>query len=205
MLKNSLKVTLVAPLLFISSIVLASTYSFTGVNTNEINITNQLSLDVNQLSDSSVSFKFSNLTGGTQSFIGQIYFDFLSTDYIASLTQTDQSGSVLFKTNLNPDGSFPEGKSIGFTKYDAGATKDGGENGVDMGEYLILTALLNPNVNIDSLLQSGELRIGLHVQGFATGGSDSYVNTPNAVPLPAAAWLFGSALLGFVGFRRKGL
>ena len=205
MLKNTLKVMLVAPLLLISSTVLESTYSFTGVNTNEINVSNQLSLDVNQLSDSSVSFKFSNLTGGTQSFIGEIYFDFLGTDYIASLTQTDQSGSVLFTTDLNPNGSFPEGNSIGFKKYDAGATKDGGQNGVDMGEFLILTALLNPNVNVDSLLQSGELRIGLHVQGFATGGSDSYVNTPNAVPLPAAAWLFGSALVGFAGLSRRRL
>lgn len=26
---------------------------------------------------------------------------------------------------------------------------------------------------------------------------------PSAVPVPAAAWLFGSALLGFAGFRRK--
>lgn len=205
MLKNTLKVMLVAPLLLISSTVLASTYSFTGVNTNEINVSNQLSLDVNQLSDSSVSFKFSNLTGGAQSFIGEIYFDFLGIDYIASLTQTDQSGSVLFTTDLNPNGSFPEGNSIGFKKYDAGATKDGGQNGVDMGEFLILTALLNPSVNVDSLLQSGELRIGLHVQGFATGGSDSYVNTPNAVPLPAAAWLFGSALVGFAGLSRRRL
>jgi hypothetical protein len=27
--------------------------------------------------------------------------------------------------------------------------------------------------------------------------------SPSAVPVPAAAWLFGSALLGFAGFRRK--
>ena len=26
---------------------------------------------------------------------------------------------------------------------------------------------------------------------------------PSAVPVPAAAWLFGSALIGFAGFRRK--
>lgn len=26
---------------------------------------------------------------------------------------------------------------------------------------------------------------------------------PSAVPVPAAAWLFGSALMGFAGFRRK--
>lgn len=36
-------------------------------------------------------------------------------------------------------------------------------------------------------------------------GEEFYINTLNisAVPLPAAAWLFGSALLGFAGFRRR--
>ncbi len=31
----------------------------------------------------------------------------------------------------------------------------------------------------------------------------SFVSSPSAVPVPAAAWLFGSALLGFAGLRRK--
>lgn len=35
--------------------------------------------------------------------------------------------------------------------------------------------------------------------GVAQFGS----NNPSAVPAPAAAWLFGSALMGFAGFRRK--
>ena len=30
-------------------------------------------------------------------------------------------------------------------------------------------------------------------------------SNPSAVPVPAAAWLFGSALLGFAGFRRKSI
>lgn len=48
--------------------------------------------------------------------------------------------------------------------------------------------------------------VGLDVQGKdLAGGSDSYINQPNAVPLPAAAWLFSSALFGFivVANRRK--
>lgn len=32
---------------------------------------------------------------------------------------------------------------------------------------------------------------------------DAEFGNPSAVPVPAAAWLFGSALLGFAGFRRK--
>lgn len=48
---------------------------------------------------------------------------------------------------------------------------------------------------------------------FAQGIDGSLINVgsgpvvtpppPNAVPLPAAAWLFGPALLGFMGLRRK--
>jgi len=40
------------------------------------------------------------------------------------------------------------------------------------------------------------------------GDADSYSHwteygTPSAVPVPAAAWLFGTALIGFVGMSRR--
>ena len=59
----------------------------------------------------------------------------------------------------------------------------------------------------------GQFRIGLHLQaidadciglsGCGDTDSDSYVNTPNVVPVPAAAWLFGTALLGFFATARR--
>ncbi len=42
---------------------------------------------------------------------------------------------------------------------------------------------------------------GIDLTGFALNASVSY--TPNAVPLPIASWLFGSALAGFIGFNRR--
>lgn len=51
------------------------------------------------------------------------------------------------------------------------------------------------------------LNTGLYsVSDILTGESISFdIGSPNvsAVPVPAAAWLFGSALLGFFGFTRK--
>lgn len=44
------------------------------------------------------------------------------------------------------------------------------------------------------------------VQSYDTALSDAYVYavwSPSAVPLPAAAWLFGSAILGLVGVARR--
>jgi hypothetical protein len=46
------------------------------------------------------------------------------------------------------------------------------------------------------------------LSGFALSAIDpktasDYDLTMSAVPLPAAAWLFGSALLGFVSYSRR--
>jgi hypothetical protein len=46
------------------------------------------------------------------------------------------------------------------------------------------------------------------ISGFALNAVDSSIHsdydlTMSAVPLPAAAWLFGSALLGFVSYSRR--
>lgn len=46
------------------------------------------------------------------------------------------------------------------------------------------------------------------LSGFAMNAFDSNVNSDyeislSAVPLPAAAWLFGSALIGFISFSRR--
>jgi len=39
--------------------------------------------------------------------------------------------------------------------------------------------------------------------GFSGGGAAYQLASVSAVPVPAAAWLFGSALLGFFGFARR--
>lgn len=57
-----------------------------------------------------------------------------------------------------------------------------------------------------SVAADGQFKDALHVQGIGLARTaSSYLNQQNAVPIPAAAWLFSSALFGFVLFanRRK--
>ena len=42
-----------------------------------------------------------------------------------------------------------------------------------------------------------------HEINFEETGFASYIQTPSAVPVPAALWMFAPALLGFLGLRRK--
>ena len=63
---------------------------------------------------------------------------------------------------------------------------------------------------IDALRLNGgspQLRIGIKVQGFADGGSESFLSNPlpqgppvTVIPLPAALW-GGMALFGVIGTR----
>jgi len=55
----------------------------------------------------------------------------------------------------------------------------------------------------------GDLRIGLHVQSFSNGGSESFVNSPDGVASPfpeaqtTAMMLAGLGLVGFMTARRR--
>ncbi|WP_347929607.1 hypothetical protein [Pseudomonas helvetica] len=90
------------------------------------------------------------------------------------------------------------------------ATKGVLNNGVNaLGEWV---SFLGPCANASSFnsliaaLANGQFRVGRHVQGIGLAGTaNAYINQRSTVPLPAAAWLFSSALFGFIVFanRRK--
>jgi hypothetical protein len=106
-----------------------------------------------------------------------------------------------------------------FSVFSAGANNSGtactgvSSCGVNSNsEFVTLSFLLANGKNfgdVISAMESGALRIGLHVQsiGGLTGGSDSYINNPTPVPVPAALPLFASGLagLGWLSRRRKRL
>ena len=106
---------------------------------------------------------------------------------------------------------LPGGNTIGFATTWAAEAVDpmSGQStawGIQEGESLdvrIFTLSLNMFL---TALDAGDFGIGLHVRAFKGGGidaSESFVVGANPVPVPAAFWLFGTALIGFIGLSRR--
>ena len=170
----------------------------------------QLSVEVTDAGSGLVLFEFFN-TGSAQSTISEIYFDDGSLLAIASIDKTGKNSSigVSFSQGATPP-DLPGGNSItpafnvtaGFL---ADADDPAPKWGVNIGESVGITYSLQGAQTITKVLDeltTGQLRIGLHVINFASGGSESFVNVA-VVPVPAAFWLFGSGLLGLIGITRR--
>lgn len=89
-------------------------------------------------------------------------------------------------------------------------------NGIAFGNFAGLPATAKVGTVVFKVLQAGEWEVNLETNDRPAGPFYSATDSSllpvqfnditvsvNAVPAPAAAWLFGSALLGFVGFTRK--
>ena len=200
----------------------AVTYSFTRVTAN--NVANstageaQLSVDVTSAGANQVLFQFRN-NGLLAMSICDVYFDDGTLLGIASIIN---GPGVAFSQGAKP-GNLPGGNNIDFGTT-AGFLADSDSpvqpNGVNPGETVgILFNLIGGqtfNDTINALNMSlaspgvdvyGGLRIGIHVQGFANGGSESFVNGPPRTNVPdggATVALLGLTLSALgVAFHRS--
>lgn len=169
------------------------------------------------LADTQVLFTFFNI-GPAASSITDIYFDDGTLLDISSILN---STGVDFTEGASP-GNLPGGNGISF-ETTAGFLADSAAptqpNGVNPGEQVSILFDLLTGVTLEDTIAAlapaspgliPDLRIGIHVQGFASGGSESFVNGPPTepgpgvpVPAPLALLGFGGLLLGWTTRKQR--
>lgn len=161
-------------------------------------------------SKNQVQFKFTNTSSSS---ITDVYFDDGSLLGISSIT--DSGAGVSFSTGGSPP-NLPSGTNasppfVTTAGFLADSDPAVSPNGVSSGEWVAITFnLINGKTYADTITAltlpngggDGDLRIGLHVQSFASGGgSESFINNPAPVP-EAETYAMMLAGLGMVGLAR---
>lgn len=153
-----------------------------------------------------VRFELVN-TGSADSSITQIYFDLGGLDLFGPIASIDDGDpGVRFSTLATP-GNLPGGNPAGFqvtvlaaTPLSAGAEPAVQPNGVNPGESLGLILPLSVTATfgaVELAFSSGDLRLGVHVQGYASGGSESFVSSSVSLPEPGSSALLALGLLAW--------
>lgn len=206
------------PLLILatSSAAFGATYGFKNItNNNAVNAAAgeaQLFVDVTANGATQVDFKFYHV-GTTAMSITDVYFDDGTLLGIASITPS--GAGVNFSQAASPPELPGANNLTPAFQTTAGFSADSNPptqpNGVNPGEWLIITFDLQSGKTITDVISAlglggaeGGLRIGIHVQAFEGGGSESFVSPPDSViPAPAAVAL-GMIGLGMLGwFKRR--
>jgi hypothetical protein len=182
-------------------------YSFDGFSPNSVADVAlgeaQLSMQVSPGPGANqVQFTFSN-SGPAAMSITDVYFDDGTLLGIATIVN---GPGVDFSQGASP-GDLPGGNNLSpafvtSAGFSADSNPPAQPNGANPGEWLTIIFNLLPGVTfadtIEALApQSGALRVGIHVQGFATGGSESFVH----VPAPASGLMVLGA--GLAATRRR--
>ena len=157
----------------------------------------QLSVDITDPGGSQVLFTFAN-AGPAASSIADVYFD--DGILLAMVGIDNGDPGVDFAQGASPP-NLPGGNGISpafSATFSADSNPPAQPNGVGPGESLgVLFSLKPGNVFADVLdnMDDKSLRIGIHVQGFANGGSEAFITDGNGEQVPVP----GSVLLGAIG------
>lgn len=163
----------------------------------------QLTVEVSDLGGGSVRFHFKN-AGPLPSVISEVYFD--DGSLLALSSVTDGPG-VDFEPDANPP-NLPGGNTavppfVVTEGFLAESVPSPSMNGVGPGEWVMIDFTLQGGKDFDDVitdLTTGDLRIGIHVIAYASGGSESFINVP--VPEPGTGLLL-TAGLGALALRAR--
>jgi hypothetical protein len=159
----------------------------------------QLTVDVTDEGGGQVRFTFDN-TGPDDSSIADVYFDDGALLDIASIvngpgvsfSEVATPGNLPGANNVSPPFQTTQGPG---GQFSADSNPPVQPNGVNPGETLAIIFDLQLGKTFADVLAdlaSGALRIGIHVQGYESGGSESFVNNP--VPEAGAVLLLAGGL-----------
>ena len=193
--------------LFLSTTAQGATLTLSDVSSDETDpALLDATLEFTVVDATTVTLTVTNLTADPTAYtIDQIAFN--TTDNITSITLTEIDGVTstdwLLASNTVMDG---------FGVYDWSVTQDTGSitNNLQPGDSITFTFtvdgtdILDTNFTTElSAIPPGDIQAYASVKFVQGPGDDSAYGA--VVPIPAAAWLFGSALLGILGIgdRRR--
>lgn len=198
----------------------AATFGFQNITNNSpVNAAAgeaQLSLSVLAGAGSTAQFTLSNASGGVASGVRAIWID-NTAGVLLALASITNSGGVTFTAGVG--GALPGGETVDFNSSDAlglTAKPPPPVNGINPGESLTWTYSLVGGFGIDDVIASlntGELRVGVHMIGFGDGGSEGFVTVgdnpppppppPSLIPTPLSGAMAFAGLAGIATRRRR--
>ncbi|MDO9272733.1 MAG: PEPxxWA-CTERM sorting domain-containing protein [Rugosibacter sp.] len=175
--------------------------------------------DISDIGGNSVRFKFTN--NSNYSSLTDVYF---ADGALFGISGVTYSSGVSFTGGSAAPPDLPGGNSVspafqttaGFlADADSPPTKNGVQNSDATGEWLVIDFSLKSGKTFADVLAALALpgsiptdatpwlRVGLHVQSFTGGFSESFINSPIPEPETYAMLLAGLGLVGFAARRRK--
>lgn len=183
----------VTVLLFSSLTARAELFSFYAITSNDPSGyaqsvgESQLYMDVTLLGMGQVSLVFTN-AGTDAAVLSRIYFDYFPELNLSLVAINDGNGVEFQAGKINP-GNLPAGRgleSIFISDLGVASQNPAPKKGLNPYDSLELTMAYDESIDFLGALGNEDLRIGLHVQSFEGGYSESFVNVipePGTLPL----------------------